>query len=95
MTEAVTTQAASEVLSGTTSPINSVVGGRRLAINGHLDERICTIKGKHHHLWRAVDQEGNMLDILVQRRRDKRVAKPFFHKLPKKQTCHKSESPKS
>src|SRR5437899_11474752 len=42
-----------------------------------------TIKGEHHYLWRAVDQEGNVLDILVQRRRDKRAAKKFFRKLLK------------
>jgi putative transposase len=42
-----------------------------------------TIKGEHHYLWRAVDQDGNVLDILVQRRRDKRAAKKFFRKLLK------------
>jgi len=40
----------------------------------HLDEVFLAIKGEHHYLWRAVDQEGNVLDILVQRRRDKRAA---------------------
>ena len=39
-----------------------------------------TIKGEHHYLWRAVDQDGNVLDILVQRRRDKQAAKKFFRK---------------
>jgi transposase-like protein len=34
-------------------------------------------------LWRAVDQDGNVLDILVQSRRDKKAAKKFFHKLLK------------
>jgi hypothetical protein len=42
-----------------------------------------TIKGEYHHLWRAVDQDGNVLDILVQRRWDKRAAKKFFRKLLK------------
>jgi putative transposase len=41
----------------------------------HLDEVFLTIKGDRHYLWRAVDQDGNVLDILVQRRRDKRAAK--------------------
>jgi hypothetical protein len=41
----------------------------------HMDEGFLTIKGEHHYLWRAVDQDGNVLDILVQRRRDKRAAK--------------------
>jgi len=44
----------------------------------HLDEVFLTIKGEHHYLWRAVDQEGNVLDILVQRRRDKQAAKKFL-----------------
>src|SRR5262245_47604197 len=42
-----------------------------------------TIKGERHYLWRAVDQEGHGLDILVQRRRDKQAAKKFFRKLLK------------
>jgi putative transposase len=42
-----------------------------------------TIHGERHYLWRAVDQEGNILDILVQRRRDKHAAKKFFRKLLK------------
>src|SRR5215204_3709343 len=49
----------------------------------HLDEVFLTIKGESHYLWRAVDQEGHVLDILVQRRRDKRAAKKFFRKLLK------------
>jgi len=49
----------------------------------HLDEVFLTIKGEHHYLWRAVDQDGNLLDILVQRRRDKNAAKKFFRKLLK------------
>ena len=38
-----------------------------------------------HWLWRAVDQDGTVLDILVQRRRDKRAAKRLLRKLLKKQ----------
>jgi putative transposase len=49
----------------------------------HLDEVFLTIRGERHYLWRAVDQDGNVLDILVQRRRDKRAAKKFFRKLLK------------
>jgi putative transposase len=48
-----------------------------------LDEVFLTIRGERHYLWRAVDQAGNVLDILVQRRRDKRAAKKFFRKLLK------------
>src|SRR5438445_6420061 len=49
----------------------------------HLDEVVLTIHGERHYLWRAVDQDGNVLDILVQRRRDKKAAKKFFRKLLK------------
>jgi putative transposase len=49
----------------------------------HLDEVYLTIRGERHYLWRAVDQDGNVLDILVQRRRDKQAAKTFFRKLLK------------
>jgi putative transposase len=48
-----------------------------------MDEMALTINGERHYLWRAVDQDGNMLDILVQRRRNKRAAKKFFRKLLK------------
>jgi putative transposase len=44
----------------------------------HLDEVFLTINGERHYLWRAVDQDGHVLDILVQRRRNKTAAKTFF-----------------
>jgi putative transposase len=59
---------------------------RRRAQTGdkwHLDEVFLTINGKLHYLWRAVDQHGNVLDILVQSRRNKQAAKKFFRKLLK------------
>ncbi|MBW3656671.1 MAG: IS6 family transposase, partial [Gemmatimonadetes bacterium] len=49
----------------------------------HLDEVFITINGGAHYLWRAVDQDGTVLDILVQRRRNKAAAKKFFRKLLK------------
>ena len=49
----------------------------------HLDEVFLKINGRTHFLWRAVDQDGDMLDILVQRRRDKKAGKKFFRKLLK------------
>ena len=49
----------------------------------HLDEVFLRINGKRHYLWRAVDQEGNVLDILVQSRRNNSAAKRFFRKLLK------------
>jgi len=42
-----------------------------------------SINGEQHYLWRAVDQEGTVLDILVQRRRDTAAAKKFFRRLRK------------
>jgi len=47
----------------------------------HLDEVFLRIRGKLHYLWRAVDQHGNVLDILVQSRRNAKAAKRFFCKL--------------
>ena len=49
----------------------------------HLDEVFLKINGKTSYLWRAVDQHGNILDILVQSRRNKTAAKKFFRKLLK------------
>ena len=43
----------------------------------HLDEVFIRINGRTHYLWRAVDQEGEVLDILVQSRRDKKAAKRY------------------
>ena len=50
-----------------------------------LDEVVLTIAGKKHWLWRAVDQEGFVLDVFVQSRRDKKAAQRLFRKLLKKQ----------
>ena len=44
----------------------------------HLDEVYIKINGKTHYLWRAVDQHGNVLDILVTSRRDTMAATRFF-----------------
>jgi transposase-like protein len=51
----------------------------------HLDEMVVRIAGKRMYLWRAVDHEGEALDMLVQRRRDKRAALRLMRKLLKKQ----------
>ena len=47
----------------------------------HLDEVFIRIGGTVHYLWRAVDQNGVVLDILVQSRRNAKAAKRFFRKL--------------
>jgi transposase-like protein len=51
----------------------------------HLDEMVVRIAGKRMYLWRAVDDEGEVLDVLVQRRRDKAAAGKLMRKLLKKQ----------
>src|SRR3982750_2754917 len=51
----------------------------------HLDEVAIKIAGVKHWLWRAVDQTGMVLDVLVQSRRDKQAAKRLLRKLVKKQ----------
>ena len=56
-----------------------------IANKWHLDEVVVTIKKQQYYLWRAVDSEGNVLDVLLQRHRDTKAAKRFFRKLLKKQ----------
>src|SRR5262249_20860028 len=55
----------------------------RLGDAWYLDEMFVAIGGARHYLWRAVDQDGEVLDILVQKQRDKLAAKRFFRKLLK------------
>jgi putative transposase len=57
----------------------------RLGDIWHLDEVFISIRGRRHYLWRAVDQDGDVLDILVRRRRNGHAAKRFFCKLLKGQ----------
>jgi len=47
----------------------------------HLDEVVIPTRGKKHWLWRAIDANGDVLDILVQTRRSGKAAKRFFKKL--------------
>src|SRR5271168_2588251 len=49
----------------------------------HLDEVVVSIAGEPHWLWRAVDQDGFVLDVLVQRRRDSHAAQRLMRKLLK------------
>src|SRR5580698_10202790 len=49
----------------------------------YMDEVFIRIRGELHYLWRAVDQDGIVLDVLVQRRRDAGAAKRFFKRLLK------------
>ncbi|MGO4740384.1 IS6 family transposase [Bosea sp. 2KB_26] len=50
----------------------------------HLDEMVIRIQGRRLYLWRAVDSEGEILDVLVQSRRDKGAAPRLMRKLLKK-----------
>src|ERR671922_1831388 len=60
-------------------------GRPRPSARWHLDEMVVRIAGKRMYLWRAVDHEGEVLDMLVQRRRDSRAALRLMRKLLKKQ----------
>ena len=51
----------------------------------HLDEMVIVIRGRRHWLWRAVDNEGEVLDFLVQSRRNAGAALKLMRKLLKKQ----------
>ena len=51
----------------------------------HLDEMVVRIAGKRMYLWRAVDHEGEVLDMLVQSRRDSRAALRLIRKLLRRQ----------
>jgi putative transposase len=57
----------------------------RLGDTWHLDEVFITINGQRQYLWCAVHQNGDVLDILVQPRRDQGAAERFFRKLLKSQ----------
>ena len=51
----------------------------------YLDELFVPIQDRQQYLWRTVDEDGDVIDILVQARRDRHAAKRFFRRLLKKQ----------
>ncbi len=53
----------------------------------HLDEVVVTVAGRKHWLWRVVDQDGYILDEIVQSRRDTKAAQSLLKRLLKKQGC--------
>src|SRR3712207_6776625 len=59
-------------------------GRARPTEHWHLDEMVVRIAGKQMYLWPAVDSEGEVLDVLVQRGRDKAAARRLMRKLLKK-----------
>ena len=68
---------------GKCMPMNCAVVALAVATHGIWMRCTLNINGKTHSFWRAVDQDGNVLDILVQSRRNKQAAKRFFRKLLK------------
>jgi putative transposase len=59
----------------------------RLGDKWYLDEVVITINSKKHWLWRAVDQDGFVLEVLVQSRRNAKAARRLIRKLLKQQGC--------
>jgi putative transposase len=55
--------------------------GGRLGDHSHLDEVFIRINGRQHYLWRALDQDRDVINILVQLRPDQRAAERFFERL--------------
>jgi putative transposase len=53
----------------------------RLGDSWHVDELFVRINGQQQYLWRAVDQDGDVIDILLQPHRDRRAAERFFQRL--------------
>ena len=62
------------------------VRGRAVSV-WHLDEMVVRINGKRLYMWRAVDKEGEVLDVLVQKRRNKAAALRLLRRLLKNQRC--------
>jgi putative transposase len=54
----------------------------------YIDEVFVKIQGKQHYLWRAVDQDGEVVDVFLQKRRDGKAAKRFLERLMRR---HKGE----
>jgi len=52
-----------------------------------IDEGFVKIQGEQHYLWRAVDQDGEVVNVFLQKRRDGNAAKRFFRRLLRKHRC--------
>ena len=66
-------------------PANSKKRQGRWGDTWHIDEVFITMQGPRHYLYRVVDQDVDVMDILVQRRRNQRAAERFFRRLIKNQ----------
>ena len=58
----------------------------------HLDEMVVAIQGRRMYLWRAVDSEGEVLDLLVQPKRDTAAALRLMRKLLRSRAMHQTSS---
>lgn len=68
-----------QVRCGLRTPCES--GASQARHHAPLDEVFVTLRGESYLLWRAVDQHGAELDVLLQKRRDKAAAKRFFKRV--------------
>jgi putative transposase len=64
----------------------------RLGDTWHVDELFVRIKGEQHYLWRAVDEDGDVIEILLQSRRDQCAAERFLRRLLRSQERNRSAS---
>jgi hypothetical protein len=71
---------------GRTTPGRSKNAWARAAIVGSSSTSSRSIQGPRRYLWRAVDQDGDLIEILVQKRKDIQAAKRFFRKMLRSQT---------
>jgi len=62
----------------------------RMGGTGHLDKVFVKIQGRQQYLWRAVDEDGNVIDLLVQSRRNRRTVESFFRTLLKDTATHRA-----
>jgi putative transposase len=69
--------------SGRATPTSDVDATPRPGVKWHFDEVLVRIDAITDYLWRAVEQHGNVLDVLVQSRRNAKAAMRFFGKLLK------------
>jgi putative transposase len=61
--------------------IEDLLAERGIGATFYIDDVFVKINGKQHYLWRAVDQDGEVVDVFLQTRRDGAAAKRFFRRL--------------
>ena len=63
-------------------PMNCGIGVLAVGTHGTLGEVVLTIRGQKHYVWRAVDQEGSVLKMMVQGRGAKKAAQEILSQVP-------------